>query len=224
MTKIILLLVIVAINVIGIIAKHIAKKKEEERQAELKRQREAGGRGAPPTAVATGSVTGLPNGPRDEMIARRQAQLEELRRRREAAATVKPRPQPQSSAERFQIPDAPPPTRQQPDRVRPAPIAIKPPTAPVSRPKAPSVPAKAKAPARPTQTAAAGAAVRLQSSASALAKKSVAALASSAPRTRSPIAEMITPGGGREALRRAVILSEVLGAPVCLRLAQPNDR
>jgi len=223
-------------SVLGTVVKQIQEKKEARRiqQERERRKRDALRTGRVEPAASPPSPAANPEAARQrrlqELAERRRAQLEEIRRRQQATpapppapatrptpiartgAPVRPRPQaparpmpaPARPAPRPQAPVARTPVqRQQPTRApvaRQAPARVARPTAPVS--KQPG--ARQRPPARATAATTAP-----------ITRTEVGAVPTATPRARSSVGSRLF--SGRSDLRRAIVLSEVLGPPVSLR-------
>ena len=204
----IIFLIIVAANVIGPIL--------QKRNAKLRKQREQGAEPAAesrPRSPAAGPHTTGPGSTRmEQLIARRQAQMEELRQRREQrragqspqvrigpASTTTPRPGPSPTV--FRAP--PPQPAPQPSRrvIRPAPARPAPPQ-PIRRPKP-----------IPSPVAQSREGQRLAPLRSTLAPAAVPDARPARKRGLPADFATITP----QLLRRLVVLKEILDPPIALR-------
>ena len=256
------LIIVVVINLVGAILKAVAKKKEEQRQAELLRNRKGQPAGSAPSSpqpdrtsprfdpfgeTRASSQQSQPTASRpptpvgvDPLVARRQAQLEELRRRREAAASPR-QPTQAPAAERippFHSPSQLPNREMIPPRVQtppqPKPVAPVRPSVPVAQSKKPADRQKQKRVARQpirgqkvaerrdnSRHAADPRTSSLRTSKQSAVASALQPVRVAAPLAvhRSPVAELFHGSNSAGGLRRAMLLSEILGPPVSARSA-----
>ncbi len=228
-TGIVVALLFVVVNIIGKLLQEKAKREQQEREARMRAQRTAGS-----GAAGQGPVDPARGAAQEVAAARRQAQLDELRRRREATAgrakspkvVVRSEPLPAPTRE---VPRSAP-TQTKPIPPQPAPIpaprrVLVPKTPPARVPDRVSVPQAASAPTtvKPStkrqvtrarssrqQGASRGPVVALDRSAPVAARMNATSV------DATPMIALLR-ARGRSSLREAVVFSEILGPPVALR-------